>query len=368
MTDKPMRAMLGFGCRASPRPGFVTLLALALGASACDLPTAAPEWDQQWIVPAEETTVEVSEFLPDNVTLAAEGSAFSIQVDPIAFSESLGGLCAACVNGGPVPKPAFQETFQEVFTLPSDVSSATVSQGSITVSIFNGFGFDPIQPGGATDGTITLRLYDGPAVGIPLDSVLIDGATEALAPGSTVMKTLDIVSATVGTTLTVELLVDSPAGADVMIDTAELLQVTAIPGEILVSSATVNVANQDVSFDQENLDVEDIDQEVVDHIRSGAFVFEIQNPFGIGVLFTITISGDGFSDIVKTLEVTGAATDTVRIEFSQAELKSFMGQPNVTLSGEGTVSGTAGAITVSPGQVLTIDSKLDIVLIIGGGD
>jgi hypothetical protein len=38
------------------------------------------------------------------------------------------------------------------------------------------------------------------------------------------------------------------------------------------------------------------------------------------------------------------------------------------LSGDGTVSGSAGSITVSPGQAITIDSKLDIVLIIGGGD
>lgn len=368
MTDMPMRATPGFGSRASPRPGFVTLLALALGASACDVPTAAPEWEQRWIVPAEETTVEVSELLPDGVTLAAGGSAFSIQVDPISFSQSLGSLCGACVDGGPVPKPAFQGTFQEVSTLPSDVSSATVSEGSIEVAIFNGFGFDPIQPGGAATGTITLTLYNGAAGGSVLDQIVIDGATDALVPGSTLTDTLDIGSATVGSTLTVELVVDSPDGAPIMINTAETLQITATPSEILVSSATVNVANRDVSFDPMDLDVEDIDEEVVDHIRSGAFEFEIQNPIGIAVDFTITISGDGFSDIVKTLNITGAATDEARIEFSQAELQSFIGQSNVTLSGEGTVPGSAAPITVSPDQVIIIDSKLDIVLIIGGGD
>ena len=198
---------------------------------------------------------------------------------------------------------------------------------------------------------------------------LVDGATESFAPGATLSKTLNIASATVGSTLTVEMLVNSPTGSNVTINTSQTLQITATPGEILVSSATVNVANMDVSFDPTDLDVEDIDQEVVDHIRSGAFEFDIQNPLGIAIAFTITISGDGFSDIVKTLNITGAATQTgLRIEFSQAELQSFMGKTNVRLSGEGTVSGTAGSITVSPGQVITIDSKLDIVLIIGGGD
>ncbi len=368
MTDTSMRAMPGFGCRASPRLGFVTLLALALGASACDLPTAAPELEQQWIVPATEDTVKVSEFLPAEVTLAAGGSAFSIQVDPISFSQSLGTLCPTCPNGVTVPKPPFLGTFQDVSTLPSDVISATVSQGSIEVAAFNGLGFDPIQPGGATTGTITLTLYNGAAGGAVLDQIVIDGATEAFAPGSTLTDTLDIGSATVGSTLTVELVVDSPLGAPVMINTAEMLQITATPSEILVSSATVNVAGQDVSIDPTDLNVEDIDEEVVDHIRSGAFIFEIQNPIGIAMDFTITISGDGFSDIVKTLEVTGAATNTDRIEFSQAELKSFMGQPNVTLSGQGTVPGSAAPITVSPDQVIIIDTKLDIVLIIGGGD
>ena len=370
MIERPMRTMLGFGFRASPRPGFVTLLALALGASACDVPTAAPEWDTRWIFPAEEITVEVSEFLPDGVTLAAGGSAFSIQVDPISFSESLGNLCAACGiwNGVTVPKPAFQETFQDASTLPSDVISATITQGSVEVAIFNGFGFDPIRPGVATRGTITLRLYDGPAGGTVLDSILIDGATEAFAPGSTVTDTLRIVSATVGSTLTVEVFVNSPAGDPVMVNTAEALQVTATPGEILVSSATVNVAGQDVSFDPTELEVEDIEEDMVDRVRSGAFELEIQNPIGIAVVFTITISGDGFSDIVKTLPLNGDATEVVRIEFSQEELKSFLGQTNVMLNGAGTVPGTAGPITVSPDQVITIDSKLDIVLTIGGGD
>jgi hypothetical protein len=341
------------------------LLALALGVSACDVPTAAPEWDTRWIVPAEETTVEVSEFLPDDVTLATGGSAFSIQVDPISFTESLGDLCPTCVNGSGT-SPGFLGTFEESVSLPSDVSSATVSAGSITVEAFNGFTFDPIRVGGST-GTITMTLYDGTAAGSVLDQIVVNGATEAFTPGSTLTKTLTISSATVGNTLTVEMVVNSPSGS-VTVNTSETLQITATPSDILVSSATVNVAGQEVSFDPEPLDVEDIDEEVVDHVRSGAFEFEIDNPFGIAVAFTITIRGNGFSDIVKTMNVTGAATDLVRIEFTQDELRSFLGQANVTLSGEGTVSGSAGTITVTPDQVLTIDSKLDIVLIIGGGD
>ena len=79
MTDKPTGGSPGFACEAAARPlgsspspwrqalrripALFSFLAVAMVAAACDIPTAAPEWDTRWIIPAEETTVEVAELL-----------------------------------------------------------------------------------------------------------------------------------------------------------------------------------------------------------------------------------------------------------------------------------------------------------------
>ena len=60
------------------------------------------------------------------------------------------------------------------------------------------------------------------------------------------------------------------------------------------------------------------------------------------------------------------STSTARVEFSQSELRSFLGQ-NVVLGGHGLVDVGAGQVTLSPGQVLTLESQLDLVIRVGGG-
>jgi hypothetical protein len=112
--------------------------------------------------------------------------------------------------------------------------------------------------------------------------------------------------------------------------------------------------------------VEDLDQELVDRVVSGAIDLEISNPWAIGASVTLTIDGPTMgSPIVKAVAVPALPTSTVRVEFSQAELQSFLGQPGVTLSGTGTVASDATSITVTPDQVLVMDGLLDLILRIG---
>ena len=53
------------------------------------------------------------------------------------------------------------------------------------------------------------------------------------------------------------------------------------------------------------------------------------------------------------------------MEFSQAELQAFLGEPNVVMIGQGTVNQDAGTATLAPGQVMTIDAKLDLLIVVG---
>ena len=68
------------------------VLALFIAGSvlySCSIPSEAPQWDTRWIVPAEDVAIEVSEFLPDEVILTPDGTAFTVEVDTFSFSQSL---------------------------------------------------------------------------------------------------------------------------------------------------------------------------------------------------------------------------------------------------------------------------------------
>jgi hypothetical protein len=69
--------------------------------------------------------------------------------------------------------------------------------------------------------------------------------------------------------------------------------------------------------------------------------------------------------VVLIASVPAAPVSTVEVELTQAELQAFLGEPNVVLVGQGTVDPNAGTVTLAPGQTLTIESKLDLVILIG---
>lgn len=355
-------------------PGFLkpitNLLALSLlgGLWGCDIPTEAPEWDQRWIVPADETTVDVESLLPDGVTITPNGSAFSVSVDPVSFDESLGNLCTECqaLDGLVAPKPAFESSFQETATLPDEVSEATVQDGRVLVFSTNRFAFDPLRPAAGVNGTLTISLYDQSVTGTLLDQVIWDGATDAWDPGWTRVTTLEF-SGSIGGALVVVVAVNSPTGDPVTIDISERLEVDARVETLEISSALIDVSGQEFTMDDTDLELEDIDETLVDHVMSGALEMVIQNPWSIGASFSITIRSPT-TNISKGFSIAPGANSTARVEFSQAELRSFLGQPNVVLGGSGLVAPSAGQVTLTPGQVLTLESKLDLVVRVGGGE
>lgn len=341
-----------------------TALAATAGAvilSGCELPTEAPLLQQRWILPVEETTLGVDELLPSGVSVS--GSDFAVTVDPFITNETLGTLCALCavLNGTTAPVPAFIDTFTTSQTLPADVSSVTVTSGLIAIAIQNGFTFDPLSGGG----TLTITLTDGQG-GAQLGQTVVDGASESLSPGATTNKTLTIAPGSVVKALFVSAVLDAPGGATTLIDTSDLLTITATPTAILVGSITMNVANVSVNVDPVPLNVSGLDSSATDRIQQGSVILDVVNPFGVGVSGTLFI-GDTLSvggALSKSLSIGSGATSQATISYTGVELQSFLGQQNVTFSASGTVT-SGGDITVSPGQEMTIEVTVDVILEIG---
>ena len=363
------------GINRRPRSGaevastFRTLRAvgalLILATTACDLPSEAPSWDTRWIVRADSTRIGIGELLPDRINLNDAGDLFSVQVDPTSLSWTLLELCPPCagLDGQTVPKPPFQGSVSESADFPSDVVTIQVRSGSVVARVTNGFPFDPLRPTAGAFGMLTATLLDG--AGRFLDSVVLSGTATAFPSGGTVTVPLDVGSVGVSDRFTVTISIDSPAGDAAMIDITDRLMVEVLPQIVLLESADVRIPTDSVTVDPVELGLEDMDEEVVDRVESGALLLDVRNPFQISVSLTLLISGSTFTPISKPIDVSPGQGD-VRVELSGAELRSFLGAPDATFSGVGTVTTAAGVQRVTPLQGVDIIARLDLTLRIGG--
>ena len=165
------------------------LLIVVAALSGCDVPTALPIFDVRWVIPVEETSISVIELLPANVDTA--GGNFAVDVAPVFLSQTLGGLCPACIalDGLTVPKPVSNLVYSQSGSLPTDVVSVELVSGLISMAIQNNLGFDPINPSAASPGTFTVTLYDTDINGRQLDQVILDGANgDQLPAGLTTIQ------------------------------------------------------------------------------------------------------------------------------------------------------------------------------------
>jgi hypothetical protein len=357
--------------RWSARTTVVLLAAL----SACDLPTRLPSWDQTWLIPGDSTSISVSELLPKSgdLTMSTVGGqpVFALSVAaPGSFSRSLGQICAACAtaNGTTVPKPAFVLRDSVSTTLPSDVVAATVVSGSFKYTITNGFSFDPIRPNaaGAPYGYFVVAIMNGATL-VALDSV--DGAALAMGKnGATLQRSTPVLltagslAVTSASPLKVYLTLNSPQGDPVTINSSQSLSIAFQPTPVSLSQAQVQIGSQSISASQTNIDFTSVsDQAVINRVQGGTLHLVIASPFGVQGTLTATFSAPGATPIVKQLPLTTAAQQTVDLSLDAAELRSLLGK-SVTLDISGSVSSPSGTVTLTPTQVLKVNSTFQIIL------
>ena len=300
--------------------------------------------------------------------MTISGTSFAVGVDPFSVTETLGGLCSACaaLNNSTAPKPAFNIQYQDVGTLPTDVVSVVMESGTISLGIDNNLGFDPINPGPATTGTMTMTLYDGTvAAGNERGQVILDGATSTLPSGMVTTVPIALTPGTISSTILAVVDLNSPTGDPVFIDVTTGLDITVTVGSILVSAATVDVDGLSVDIDETQLDLEDIDADIVSNVQNGSLILDVQNPFGVAIDVVVEIGGPApIQTLQRNMNIGSGLTSSATLSYTGAELQSFLGQQGVFFRGSGTVTG--GPATVTPTQVVVIEAELDVMLEIGG--
>lgn len=255
-----------------------------------DIPTEAPLIDVRWVFPIEDQSLSVAELLPTNVTIS--GTSFAVGVSPFSVTQTLGGICAACValNTQTAPKPAFNVQYQDVGSLPTDVGSVELESGTVSLGIQNSLSFDPINPAAATTGSMTMTLYSGTvAAGNERGQVILDGATSTLPSGMVTNVPIPLTPGTISSTIVAVVDLNSPLGDPVLIDINAGLDITVTVGSILVSAATVDVDGLSVDIDETQLDLEDIDPDIVSNIQNGSLILDVQNPFGVAIDVVVEI-------------------------------------------------------------------------------
>lgn len=333
--------------------GLLPLLAAVL-LGGCDVPTEPPRVEQRWMVPVERTTVGVEELLPAAVTTA--GGAFDVAIDPFEVTGTLGQLCGfSCrfADRLTVPVPEFEASFTLPNPLPADVHSAEATGGEVEVEVANGFSFDPLENGG----TMSVVFTDEGG-GSELGEVVFRGPADSLPPNTVATRTASLAAGPVSEGLRALVSLHVAGGQVAEIDTDDTLSVTATVGSLRVSSVTADVGRRPVSFEEEELDLGGVDEDVVDRIVEGSVVLDVANPLPVSVAGSLEIG-----ETTREFSVEGSGLAV--LPYTREELLSFVGDAEVPYSGSGIADGSA--VTLRPDHEIAIDATLDLTLEVGGG-
>lgn len=330
--------------------------------AACEYPTSAPQLDTRWIVPAPGATISVASLLPAGVAIKPDSSAFTVSVAGITVSRALSQDCAQCVaaNGTTVPKPAFTAVASSSTSLPGQIASATLATGALQLSVLNNYNFDPIRPAAGTYGYAVITVTNN---GVLIGKDSVNGATTAMAPGSTLGRSIPLTGTVTGSApVVVTVTINSPAGDPITMDASRTIVVSAVPTNISAASASVNVSNQTISTNT-TIDLSGIDSSITRHVTGGSLLLHVVNPWNVTGTLTVTFTPQGGAPITKSLTLAAGTTDRT-VSFTQAEIQALLGS-RVTIGFNGPVS-AAGAVAVTPKQVVAVTTKLDLNVHIGG--
>ena len=342
----------------------LSLVALA-SLAACDVPTELPQYTTVWSVPAQTTSIAASSFLPTGVTAMLDNSAFVVSMSPSTstITRQLGQDCPACVtsNGTTTAKPSFAGGGTSNLTFAANVASALLVRDTLTVTITNGFNFDPIRPSATARGSLVVTVKSG-ATTVGRDT--IDGSTMSLPAGAKLVRKIPLSGTVTGANgLQIVTMLTSPAGDPVAIDMSQPLTVTGSSGPLFVANAQVNLVSQTVSAAPTELDLSGIDSTITKHADSGSLLLAVDNPFAATGTLTVSFIGGAFPITKSVALATGKSSPS--INFSKSEINALFGhQLSVTLSGA--VSGNG--ITVAPGQGVSVASHLLIGVNVGGSN
>lgn len=362
----------------SPRAAAGALLLLAGALAACDIPTKAPILQQTWVVPADSVSVDVAQLLPAAITVNGAGTAFVVSVPaPGAFAATLGTLCpdAACQVPGTVVAnvPAFTSgagALTRTVTFPATVASATVTGGTLALSVNNQLGFDPLRPNGALAapyGSIAITITNGAA---SATTTLLGSPTLGIPNGVTTDLSVPVPAGVYAGSFTVSVVLDVPAGGPATLSASNAITVTPSVAGLTVSQAAVVVNNEAISTTPTAFDLADLD--FADQVEGGGVLLDVTNPFTASAALTVEIfappQGGGPSvTVTKPLAIPATPTSSATVTLTKAELQSLVGKSGVTVSVSGAANGTGAGntVAVTPGQRMMLRTNVQLILNVG---
>jgi hypothetical protein len=339
----------------------LTLIAAALLAGACDIPTGLPRFEPRFLLPLDRTSVSVAQLLPAG--LAADGATFRLDLPAVTILRTLGQMCgAACLplQGRTAPKPAFSYAFTTTHVLPGDVLTASLTAGAVQFSATHDLGFDPLRPAGAVEGgQLRITVRSGLR---ELGSLVI---SEPFPSGTTLTRTVALASGDISGSVEVEVSLASPAGSSTRIDNTSSLTVTITPTGLPVGEASIVVRDRPISMEPLVVDLSHLEDDLRYRARGGALVLTVENPFAVSGELELRLQAPGSgADYRKPVQLVPGQS-TVRVPLTGEELSWLLGfEVTVTLTGP--VGSGGSPVTVQPGQEARVGTRLELVLGIGG--
>jgi hypothetical protein len=336
------------------------LLLMTAGAAVmagCEVPTTTPRFHTSFLLPGETAHVSIGELLPEGVSLSADGQAFLVDLDPLIISQTLGEMCEECemLNGQFVPKPAFEADLDSETGLPTEIATAELSGGVISLRIDNDLNFDPLRPADNVFGSVTITVS---SAGRVLSEEVISGTDHALPAGGALTRELVLAAGRIEDPLSIVARVSSPRGDAVQMDSEDSLRIAGVPNNVRISEASVNLGERAFTVDSVELDLSDVGDDMKDRTLGGAVIVEIDNPLGVTGRLDLRIPGVGIEKSV------GISPGVHRIEFSAAEMRSILGRTNV-MELSGLVDAREG-VRIRPADSIGIKTRIEIELEVGG--
>jgi hypothetical protein len=325
-----------------------------------------------WNFPASSTTIPVSSFLPNTVSLTPGGGAFQTNVNAVTITRTLAQDCPACLTGVSAPKPAYTASVTSApVSLPANVTAATLVTDTVFVTIVNRYQFDPINPGGGATGSMAFTISSGSAT---LGTRTISGPTSTI-PANGATTTVKIpVTGTVGSAgISVRVDVTSPQGSTITLTNTANQQFTytariggSAQGPVIASSASVSLTNQQVRPSPTNYS---LDFGSADKADSALVFLTLNNPFNLSGNLNVNFLGCGdgngnFFDSCQTFIVlasrqvpVAAGTTAVALRFGPPGAKALLNTKQISFGGS--VSGTTA---LTPGQVVSVSTRFQLTM------
>lgn len=341
----------------------VILLVMA-GLAACDFPTEPPLWDTTWQVPVESIVVSAADLLPASVDVNADSTEFISETPEASIQVSLAELCTLCVlvDGIRTPKPEFADTQTTSTSLPAELVSATLAGGSFDVVMDHSFNFDPLRPNSDPDaptGYVVFRVTSSGAV-VAYDS--ISGDDTAFPSGITLAPDLAVQPVQVSGSIDLEVVIYSPEGDSVTVESSDTAGVTLNPSTVRISQVTIDAASITIDPVDTTMDFSGVDSTAIDHVQSGALLVAVANPWDVTGTMDVTFQPPTPS--IRRSFTLDPGSYQERIDFSGSEIRSMLRAGEVGVRATGSVSST-GTLTLAPADRLQVDGNLELVVLIG---